>query len=106
VNVCLSFRALVQPAVVSDHELTVLASGVPAQDDALHQRRMQREVHAAILRLKPKQRIVIVLKDLQGLSYQEIAERLDCSTGTVASRLNEARRQLARRLGHLKGEIA
>jgi RNA polymerase sigma-70 factor (ECF subfamily) len=101
VNVCLNFRARMEPAIVSASEATV-----PAHDDSLHQRHLQREVHAAILRLKPKQRIVVVLKDLQGLSYQEIAERLGCSQGTVASRLSEARRQLARRLAHLKGEIA
>ena len=48
-------------------------------------------------------RMVIILKDMEGLNYDEIAERMSCSQGTVASRLNRARKQLAQKLRHLKG---
>ena len=44
------------------------------------------EVQRALLSLKPKWRLVVILKDIEGLSYEEVAERLNCSTGTVASR--------------------
>jgi len=47
----------------------------------------------------------VILKDIEGLSYEEIAERLNCSTGTVASRLNRSRALLARKLEHLRGQI-
>jgi RNA polymerase sigma-70 factor (ECF subfamily) len=67
------------------------------------QKQIQRQIQDALLALKPKLRVIVVLKDIEGLSYEEIAERANCSTGTVASRLNRARRLLARRLGHLKG---
>jgi RNA polymerase sigma-70 factor, ECF subfamily len=62
-------------------------------------------VQSAIAELKPKLRWPILLKYVDGLSYEEIAEVLGCSKGTVASRLNRAHKALARRLGHLKGQF-
>jgi len=56
-------------------------------------------------KLKPKFRMPVVLKYLEGLSYQEIAEVLECSTGTVASRLSRGLKQLESRLGHLRGSF-
>jgi RNA polymerase sigma-70 factor (ECF subfamily) len=58
-------------------------------------------VQSAVGSLSPEQRIVIVLRYTQGLSYEEIAEVLGCSSGTVASRLNRAHKVLERRLAHL-----
>ena len=58
-------------------------------------------VQTAVRSLPPEQRIVIVLRYTQGLSYEEIADVLDCSPGTVASRLNRAHKVLERRLAHL-----
>ncbi len=55
----------------------------------------QREmVQAAIDRLPLKQREVVTLFYMQHLKYKEIAEILDCSIGTVASRLNKAMQNL------------
>jgi RNA polymerase sigma-70 factor (ECF subfamily) len=45
----------------------------------------------------------VVLRYTEELSYEEIAEVLGCSVGTVASRLNRAHKALGRRLSHLKG---
>jgi RNA polymerase sigma-70 factor (ECF subfamily) len=56
-------------------------------------------------RLRPKYRIPVVLKYVEGLSYQEIAEVMGCSQGTVASRLNRGLKKLEARLGHLRGSI-
>src|SRR5918994_3001515 len=58
-------------------------------------------VQAAIAELKPKFRLPILLKYIEGLSYEEIASVLACSKGTVASRLNRGHSQLAKRLSHL-----
>lgn len=71
----------------------------------VRQQEIQSEVQSALLSLKPEWRLVVILKDLDGLSYEEIAARLDCSTGTVASRLNRARALLARKLEHLRGAV-
>jgi RNA polymerase sigma-70 factor, ECF subfamily len=58
-------------------------------------------VQAAIGELKPKFRLPIILKYIDGLSYDEIASVMGCSKGTVASRLNRGHSQLAKRLSHL-----
>ena len=58
-------------------------------------------VRAAIGELKPKFRLPILLKYIEGLSYEEIASVMGCSKGTVASRLNRGHSQLAKRLAHL-----
>ena len=62
-------------------------------------------VQKAVAELKPKLRWPILLKYVEGLSYEEIAQVLNCSKGTVASRLNRAHKALGRRLSHLKNEI-
>ena len=58
-------------------------------------------VRGAIAELKPKFRLPILLKYIEGLSYEEIASVMGCSKGTVASRLNRGHSQLAKRLSHL-----
>lgn len=58
-------------------------------------RKIEREqVREAIMRLPRHQREVIVLRDLEGFSYQQIAEILSCPAGTVMSRLGRARTHL------------
>jgi RNA polymerase sigma-70 factor (ECF subfamily) len=57
-----------------------------------------RRVQEAIRGLTPDHRAVILLRELEGLSYEEISQVLDCPKGTVMSRLHYARRQLQARL--------
>jgi RNA polymerase sigma-70 factor (ECF subfamily) len=64
----------------------------------------RRSLETAIAGLAPEMRMAVVLRYTEGLSYEEMAEALGCSRGTVASRLNRAHKQLARRLAHL-GEM-
>ena len=61
-------------------------------------------MRAAVEKLQPDLRIVIVLRYTEGLAYEQIAEVLGCSQGTVASRLNRAHKALERRLSHLVNE--
>ena len=63
-------------------------------------------VQAAIKELTPKLRMPILLKYVEGLSYEEIAAVMGCSKGTIASRLNRGHRSLAKKLGHLRNEVA
>ena len=58
----------------------------------------QRLVRAAIARLKPHHRDVLVLYDLMGHSYNEIADMLCTNVGTIKSRLNRARLALSKEL--------
>jgi RNA polymerase sigma-70 factor (ECF subfamily) len=78
------------------------APGRSAMDEVLR-REMSERVRAAVGGLPPEQRMVIVLRYTQGLSYDEIAEALGCSAGTVASRLNRAHKTLERRLARFAG---
>lgn len=64
----------------------------------LERAELQRQVHRAIQQLSPKLRSVVVLYELQGLSYEEIATILGCPLGTVKSRLFNARMELKNRL--------
>jgi RNA polymerase sigma-70 factor (ECF subfamily) len=75
------------------------------QDDNVHRKEISDQVQKAIATLKPKFRLPILLKYSEGLSYEEIAKVLDCSIGTISSRLNRGHKMLASKLGHLKSEI-
>ena len=56
----------------------------------------------AVKELSPPIRLTILLKYFEELSYDEIAQVLNCSPGTVASRLNRGHKALALRLAHLR----
>lgn len=71
--------------------------GGPEQQAA---RKEQRErIRHALDALPPKARTIIMLSDVEGLSYREIAEVLNCPIGTVMSRLHNARKRLKGLLG-------
>jgi len=55
-------------------------------------------LRTAIAELTPEHRAVILLREVDGLSYEEISQVLQCPKGTVMSRLHYARRQLQARL--------
>jgi|SRR6185295_7910993 len=80
-----------------------MIDGSTTADTGVMRQQMTVQVHRALLALKPKLRMIVILKDIEGLSYEEIAQRTNCSTGTVASRLNRSRKLLARKLEHLRG---
>lgn len=79
--------------------------GIPVCDPLI-QHEVEASVRAAVGGLKPKLRIAILLKYFEDLSYEEIAQVLGCSRGTVASRLNRGHRILARKLAHLRAALA
>jgi RNA polymerase sigma-70 factor (ECF subfamily) len=71
---------------------------VPKADPLPHQRLEHAEIRAriekAIKQLSPEHRAVILMKEIEGMQYHEIAETLGCSIGTVMSRLFYARKKL------------
>jgi RNA polymerase sigma-70 factor (ECF subfamily) len=73
-------------------------AGAPSMQDLLEQRALQREVEGALLSLPVESRALIVLRDLQGLSYQEIAEATESTVELVKSRLFRARTALRQKL--------
>lgn len=61
---------------------------------ALHNRELRERLNAALEQLSESHRSVLLLREVEGLSYKEIAEVLECPEGTVMSRLFHARRQM------------
>ena len=77
--------------------------GIPTGESAdpyeqVKDRELGRCIVAAINELTPIHKAVIVLREVEGLSYDEISQVLECSKGTVMSRLHYARRRLQSRL--------
>jgi RNA polymerase sigma-70 factor, ECF subfamily len=60
-------------------------------EQIVQQRELQRAIQGCINSLSPDQRVVLVLSDIEGLNYQEIADNAGISLGTVKSRLSRAR---------------
>lgn len=65
-------------------------------DDLYRRRALREKVHEAVRQLTEHHRVVFVLRELHGKSYDEIAQITGCSLGTVKSRLNRARNHFAR----------
>ena len=63
---------------------------------------MARSVQAAVSRLPPNFRVAILLRYFEELSYEEMAQALNCSLGTVSSRLSRGHRLLAEKLSPFK----
>ena len=72
-------------------------------DDLFRKRHLRELVEASVERLPEHHREVFVLRELEGKSYEEIAEITDCNLGTVKSRLNRARNAFASIIGPALG---
>jgi RNA polymerase sigma-70 factor (ECF subfamily) len=81
-----------------DAELLRVPAAVPDAAAALEHSELAAALQQAIAELPEERRIVVVLRDLEGLAYEEIAEALDVELGTVRSRLHRARLDLKAKL--------
>jgi len=79
-------------------EVEPASKTVPRAEALPHQMMERSEIRtridSAIAQLSPEQRAVILMKEIEGMQYHEIAEALGCSIGTVMSRLFYARKKL------------
>ncbi len=67
------------------------------------ERAVQRQViEDALMHLKERDRVIIVLRDIQGYSYEEMADILECPLGTVRSRLSRARNAMVKILNGME----
>ena len=104
VNSCLDYRRRASRLIpLGDEYLGTLRVSGDSLSDLLRSE-VGGRVRSAVERLSADLRIVIVLRYTEGLSYDQIAEVLGCSPGTVASRLNRAHKKLEQRLSHLVKE--
>jgi RNA polymerase sigma-70 factor, ECF subfamily len=81
-----------------EEALLRLSDAGPRPDAALERRELESALGRAIAELPEDRRIVVVLRDIEGLSYEEIAQVLELELGTVRSRLHRARADLKEKL--------
>lgn len=77
-------------------------AGFERPGDGLERAELQERLRAALDDLSPEHRAAISLKEIDGLSYKQIAAEMKCTTGTVMSRLFYARKKLQSALSDLK----
>ncbi|SMB96695.1 RNA polymerase, sigma-24 subunit, RpoE [Thermanaeromonas toyohensis ToBE] len=95
--------SLDEPLLTEEGEITRdLATTGSDPQEVLADREKQSYIRQALDSLPPKYRAVLVLREFQGLSYEDIAKVLGCSLGTVKSRLNRARQALKEKVAELE----
>jgi RNA polymerase sigma-70 factor (ECF subfamily) len=67
---------------------------------------VDRRIQEALLALSPDLRMVVVLSDIEGYPYEEIARMIEVPIGTVKSRLHRARRALRDRLASIRASLS
>lgn len=101
VNCCLDHkRRSWRLTPIADDLIAVLRAPGDSLKSVLHTE-MRERVRSAVEKLSPDMRMAVVLRYTEGLSYEQIAEVLGCSAGTVASRLNRAHKALERKLSNV-----
>jgi RNA polymerase sigma-70 factor (ECF subfamily) len=80
------------------------ADGRPGADETVEHRELLERLEAAIAELPEDYRLVVTLRHVHGMAYQEIAEALECPLGTVKVRLFRARERLGEMLAPMMGD--
>jgi RNA polymerase sigma-70 factor, ECF subfamily len=106
-NLCIDhYRSMRREHDVVTHDVDVVTLARPSASDspqaALEQRDRVALLRAALDTLAPSLRTAVMLRDIQELSYQEIAEKLGVPEGTVKSRINRGRAELSRQIARLR----
>lgn len=109
-NVCLDFMRRLrrdcsrmlreESAAIGQHGLgdLVVADRRAGPEELAEQSELQARIQGAMQALSPRHRLVMLLHDMEGLTYEEISEVMGCNVGTVKSRLFYARQEMRRRL--------
>ncbi|GAB2764681.1 RNA polymerase sigma factor SigE [Nocardioides salsibiostraticola] len=85
---------------LSDERADRLTSGDPAPETAYDDRTFDDDIERALATLPPDFRAAVVLCDVEGLTYEEIAEIMGAKLGTVRSRIHRGRAMLREALSH------
>ncbi len=100
VNTCLDYRkrpfwgSLFRSFAEDEESFREPVSEEPSPEKLYETKQLGLVLSKSLAKLSPKLRVVIILKEIEGLSYEEIAEVLDVSIGTVKSRISRAREEL------------
>ena len=113
INLCLdALRKQKRLRTESIEQLDSEAGGVERQmptvtvnpTEGLERQELRQRIDQAMSQLSYAHRTVLILHEFEGLEYKEVAKRMECSIGTIMSRLFYARRRLAALLAELKRE--
>jgi len=103
INACIDSRRRVSRLTAVEPEaLQAIVDQQPSRDDVIAAEERARSVQEAIAALPAKLRAAVLLRYVSELDYPQIAVALNCSIGTVSSRLHRAHRLLAERLAPLR----
>ncbi len=102
VNLWINFKRRQRTAVSLDEPVQIENGEVPrlvaaageSPEEALEAKEFRSMLWAAMRELSREHRVILVLREMQGYAYEDIARLLNCSLGTVKSRLNRARQAL------------
>ena len=87
-----------------EQPLQIEDSSILKPDDILDGKIKNEMIQKALLKVRPVYRDVVILRDIQGFSYEEIAEIKNLSIGTVKSRINRGRTKLQKLLKNIYKE--
>ena len=96
-NICLDMlrKRPGTPELPLEESMTNIPDSSAAPQEALERKELQRAVQAGLLKLPPDFRQVLLLREVSGLSYEEIAHAVKLPPGTVKSRIARARKKLS-----------
>jgi len=88
----------------SEHSYSeTLESGGSSPEESLLLQEERAQIERSLLQLPLPQRVAVIMRDIDGLSYEEIADSMQVSLGTVKSRIARGREELKRRLNGVLG---
>jgi len=82
----------------ADVDVEIAPSNQPLPTDEAQRKELREQIDAALQELSPEHRVVVQLREYEGLDYAEIAKAVGCQVGTVMSRLHYARKHLQKLL--------
>lgn len=91
-------RSVTGPSLDDDEAFTQAPDPAPSPHSRAEQKELREALAAGLATLTPEHRQVLLLRELQGMSYEEIARALDLDLGTVKSRIARAREKLRKYL--------
>lgn len=98
-------RSLDAPVVTEDGEASLeIPDNAAGPEETVLSEEMDHRIQAALNSLSEDFRLAVIYADVEGLSYEEIAEAMQCSIGTVRSRLHRGRKMLRDRLKNFTTE--
>jgi len=90
-----------QNTVTEEDELIQIKDEKESIESELIRKQRQKQIMDAVDALKPKFREVIIMYEMQEMTYEEISDKLKCPVGTIRSRLFNARKELSETLKDL-----